>query len=269
MSRDPLKKSVRFEVFKRDSFTCQYCGHKAPDVVLEVDHITPVAAGGGNEILNLVTACKSCNSGKRDRLLSDTAAIDKRRQQLEDLEDRRTQLQMLHEWHLSLIDLDDQAVSMAESLWYESVGVEGYNWTDSARDEMRKVIKKYGFSESCDAIRDAADSVLRSPRSSDARVEVVSEWFWKIGSIAAVRRWDSEEPGVKRLLYIRGICRNRFRLINHHECIDTLRHAFSLGVGIEWMESTAKTCRSWTEWRSLMEDAIRTQESSGSEESNG
>ena len=40
--RKNLSKSVRFEVFKRDSFKCQYCGKSAPDVVLEVDHIIPV-----------------------------------------------------------------------------------------------------------------------------------------------------------------------------------------------------------------------------------
>jgi len=33
-----VPKSVRFEVFKRDSFTCKYCGAKAPEAVLHVDH---------------------------------------------------------------------------------------------------------------------------------------------------------------------------------------------------------------------------------------
>ena len=37
--RKPIGKKMRFEVFKRDKFTCQYCGRKAPDVILEVDHI--------------------------------------------------------------------------------------------------------------------------------------------------------------------------------------------------------------------------------------
>lgn len=62
--RKALSQKVRFEVFNRDSFTCQYCGAKAPDVILQVDHITPVAAGGTNDVLNLVTSCQACNSGK-------------------------------------------------------------------------------------------------------------------------------------------------------------------------------------------------------------
>ena len=54
--RRKLSKKIRFEVFKRDNFTCQYCGRKAPDVVLEVDHIIPVAKGGKNNIMNLITS---------------------------------------------------------------------------------------------------------------------------------------------------------------------------------------------------------------------
>ena len=37
--RKTLSKKIRFEVFKRDKFTCQYCGRMSPDVILEVDHI--------------------------------------------------------------------------------------------------------------------------------------------------------------------------------------------------------------------------------------
>lgn len=59
-----LTKKVRFDVFKRDLFTCQYCGNTPPGVVLEVDHIMAVANGGSNDIDNLITACFDCNRGK-------------------------------------------------------------------------------------------------------------------------------------------------------------------------------------------------------------
>ena len=64
MARKPLSKKIRFEVFKRDKFTCQYCGRMSPDVILEVDHIEPVAEGGDNEITNLITSCRDCNRGR-------------------------------------------------------------------------------------------------------------------------------------------------------------------------------------------------------------
>lgn len=62
---------VRFEVFKRDRFACSYCGNHPPDVLLEVDHVIPRAAGGTDEMENLVTACWDCNRGKSDRLLDE------------------------------------------------------------------------------------------------------------------------------------------------------------------------------------------------------
>ena len=57
---------TRFEVFKRDLFTCQYCGRKTPDVVLHCDHIIAIANGGDSTIDNLITSCASCNLGKSD-----------------------------------------------------------------------------------------------------------------------------------------------------------------------------------------------------------
>lgn len=62
--RKPISKKLRFDIFKRDSFSCLYCGQTPPAVVLEVDHIIPVCKGGGNNPDNLVTACFSCNRGK-------------------------------------------------------------------------------------------------------------------------------------------------------------------------------------------------------------
>jgi hypothetical protein len=55
---------ARFEVFKRDKFTCQYCGARAPQVELHLEHVRPRSAGGTNDMWNLLTACRDCNMGK-------------------------------------------------------------------------------------------------------------------------------------------------------------------------------------------------------------
>ncbi|MEU8278195.1 HNH endonuclease [Microbispora bryophytorum] len=59
-----VTKRLRYEVLRRDNYTCRYCGASAPDVKLTVDHVTPVALGGRDESANLVTACEPCNTGK-------------------------------------------------------------------------------------------------------------------------------------------------------------------------------------------------------------
>lgn len=55
----------RENVFKRDGYSCVYCGcnNKA---VLTIDHVIPRAKGGTDTWDNLVSACKSCNQEKSD-----------------------------------------------------------------------------------------------------------------------------------------------------------------------------------------------------------
>lgn len=50
-------------VFKRDNYTCQYCGKTG--VKLECDHVVPFSKGGSDELHNLTTACFSCNRKKK------------------------------------------------------------------------------------------------------------------------------------------------------------------------------------------------------------
>lgn len=59
-----VSRRLRFEVLRRDGYACRYCGAKAPDATLTVDHVIPTALGGGDEPNNLVTACADCNNGK-------------------------------------------------------------------------------------------------------------------------------------------------------------------------------------------------------------
>src|SRR5690606_25445555 len=54
----------RAEIFARDDQTCVYCGRRAPDVELSVDHVEPRMRGGDNSAGNVVTACVDCNRAK-------------------------------------------------------------------------------------------------------------------------------------------------------------------------------------------------------------
>jgi hypothetical protein len=72
--RKSVSKRTRFEVFKRDGFTCRYCGRTPASSPLEIDHIVPVASGGDNSMGNLLTSCWDCNHGKSDVPLEKRAA---------------------------------------------------------------------------------------------------------------------------------------------------------------------------------------------------
>lgn len=64
-----LPKSMRFNVLRRDDFTCQYCGRKSPLVELHVDHKIPFSVVKKHEMHNLVTACSDCNLGKSNKII--------------------------------------------------------------------------------------------------------------------------------------------------------------------------------------------------------
>ena len=66
-------KKIKSEVFKRDDYTCKYCGSRGGE--LECDHIHPVSKGGSNDLDNLATACKPCNRSKRDKTVEEWKGV--------------------------------------------------------------------------------------------------------------------------------------------------------------------------------------------------
>ncbi len=56
-------------LFRRDQNLCLYCGKSLSDRLLTRDHLVPTSRGGRDEWTNVVTACRSCNQGKGNRLL--------------------------------------------------------------------------------------------------------------------------------------------------------------------------------------------------------
>ena len=64
-----LNPKLRWQVLKRDNFTCQYCGAKSIDgVPLHIDHKVARSMGGRDVIDNLITACEECNVGKSNTI---------------------------------------------------------------------------------------------------------------------------------------------------------------------------------------------------------
>lgn len=236
--RKALSKAVRFEVFKRDSFKCQYCGRSAPDVILEADHIDPVSKGGGDDLANLVTSCFDCNRGKAGRKLSDTSVAAKSRAQLAELQERRDQIDMMLEWRSGLRNLDDDTVTKLESFWAKATNTSGLN--EYALGLLRKLLKQFTVAEIAAAMDVAVD-----------QYEDVSDAFHAIGGICRVAREETEDPGIKELYYIRGIFRKRMKAAYNHYGHDwvvmrALKGARARGAAIADLRQLAVDSRCWT-----------------------
>jgi 5-methylcytosine-specific restriction endonuclease McrA len=65
----PRVRLTKREIFRRDDYTCQYCGSKSTS--LTIDHVIPRHRGGTHSWFNLVTACELCNLKKGGRTIQD------------------------------------------------------------------------------------------------------------------------------------------------------------------------------------------------------
>ena len=67
-----MTKKLREHIKTRDNFTCCNCGnstHVEPNLLLEIDHVIPIAKGGYTVEENLQTLCWKCNRSKSDKLI--------------------------------------------------------------------------------------------------------------------------------------------------------------------------------------------------------
>ncbi|MEM1061097.1 MAG: HNH endonuclease [Planctomycetota bacterium] len=58
---------TRRNLFRRDQFTCQYCGARPGSSELTIDHVIPKSRGGLTNWENCVLACVRCNHKKAAR----------------------------------------------------------------------------------------------------------------------------------------------------------------------------------------------------------
>ena len=183
-NRKALSKSTRFEVFKRDHFTCQYCGKKAPEVILEVDHIVPVAEGGTNELLNLVTSCRDCNRGKGKKKLDDNTAVMKQRAELERMAERQEQVSMMIQWKKEMAETDNLLVDDLCEHWGL---LTGYHVGERGKRNIKSCYNRFGYDEVYEAISIAVE------RYFEDDVESANEAFNKIGGICYNRKKQRED----------------------------------------------------------------------------
>ncbi len=252
--RKTISKKTRFEIFKRDSFTCQYCGAAAPDVVLQVDHINPVAGGGDNDLMNLITACDPCNAGKSARRLDDNTIIAKQKAQLDVLNERREQLEMMLQWRQAMSDLDGGYVAVLEAKFKEETG---FDFSDFGRSEAKKWLKRHGLEGLLNSLEGALQTYYKGgdPDDADRNRELASKAFNMIPRVAAAQTRNADKPWMKDLFYIRAIIRNRM-YCNERVAIDLLEQAFHAGAPLADMQDWAKRAKSWTNWRNEMETWI-------------
>lgn len=239
--RKAISKRTRFEVLKRDSFTCQYCGKMPPDVTLHLDHIKPVSKGGNNGILNLVTSCQDCNLGKSNVELSDDSAVKKQQSQLSELAEKKSQIEMMVKWRESLLDSDEILVSSVVSLIDKYLHVDDRHVSEAGVKAVRKAVKKHGYQ----AVIDSLEKLYISDRDFE-------------GNWASQIKYCSKETK-PTIHYIKGILRNRIGHFNEKNFYAEVG-GFDLNPeSYKGLVDIAKSCESMFEFYGRAREALQCQ----------
>lgn len=116
-----ISKSLRFKVFNRDHFVCQYCGNRPPKVTLECDHIIAESKGGPTTEENLTTACYDCNRGKGAREIAPPGDPNDR---TADMQVRVEQMEAYRGYLEQLLTLKEMELQVLVEHWWEAFYVE-------------------------------------------------------------------------------------------------------------------------------------------------
>lgn len=245
--RKALSKKIRFEVLKRDKFTCQYCGKSAPDVVLEIDHIKPISKGGNNDIMNLITSCKDCNRGKSNIELSDDSVVKKQQVQLQEIAERKEQLEMMLEWRESLNSLEDDYIDAVVSIFEENTE---WGVSEHGRKKIKKWIKEFSLSEVMDATETAIETYY------DGSEESWIEAFNKISGICYVRRNQRDNPQMYYVNYTYKSLANKGFYVDKVKIKIYIQENVLNSEDFETLKEIIKCSRNWTDFKEKCEEHI-------------
>ena len=173
--RKAISKKLRFDVFKRDGFICAYCGATPPSVVLQVDHINPVANGGLNDIDNLITSCQPCNLGKGAKTLeSIPQSLSDKAKLVKEQEDQ------IKAYYAILQDRKDR---IDDEMWRIADIIDPGSPRTGMNREWLKSIKYF----------------------------LENLGFFKVEEASQIARCKYKYGGKKAFLYFCGICHNKIR----------------------------------------------------------
>ena len=237
--RKSISKKIRFEVFKRDAFTCQYCGRTAPDVVLEVDHINPIANGGSNDLMNLITSCHDCNRGKGKRTLTDKEELKKQQEQLKRINEQREQLKMMLEWKNELMKFNDEQIDILEEIFNSRFDC---SFSDSGRKTISKSIKEFGF-----------DEVYEATNISVSQYDDVNKAFNYIARICETRKQQKANPILKDINRILAIAKNNCPYFNGYPIKHYLKKYMMPG-DVDEVTYIASTTHSFSKFKQELEE---------------
>ena len=256
--RKILSKNMRFEVFKRDKFTCQYCGKKAPDVILNVVRIKDIAQGGSNNILNFATICVDCCNGLGNGSPND----ETRCREIELQQAQREQLKFLLEWKTALAKAEEFAV--AEIITYINSKISPFSLSEQGAADIKNLCQKFSHKQIIEAIDGASKKYIRYDLNGINK-DSIELFIDKIGGFVV---YQSLPLLQQKIVYIKGIAKRRFAYWSEKQGKSFIKTYIEALRDQNWSEDEiiedldtevipmTQKARTWTEWRDTLQQWI-------------
>jgi len=153
-----ITKKQRFGIFERDNFTCQYCGRKPPDIVLEADHMISIKDGGKDDDINMITSCFDCNRGKSGKSVYIQKKKNKSfKKELKLLKERKYQLEAYYDFIKQKSSIERKELDVFQKCWGQCSNDKDH-LTESGIKNIKKLLKTYTSDQVFEAIKIAWDT---------------------------------------------------------------------------------------------------------------
>ena len=199
--RKAISPKVRFEIFKRDNFTCQYCGRKTPDVKLELEHIIPVIKGGTNDITNLLTACEECNIGKSDNSLNDNTLIENQYKEIINQNENIRKVRKMHKLKLFCEMNNETECKIFEE---DLLRIHGIKLDEGGREYIKRLVRRYGIYQIFETLNRLYFRDLNNLKNLEVLAKCIQQ-----------DERQKKKPYLIDLYYIRKILINRFNIYKY------------------------------------------------------
>lgn len=249
--RKPISKKMRFDVLKRDSFTCQYCGKQAPNVILEIDHITPVYDGGKNTMLNLITSCFDCNRGKGKRKLNENNSLNKELKELNLMQERNEQIKLMNKWRKQIEKEQENYLDVVVDFIEKNTNLNVNLNNIKIKNIILIDIENYGINEYLKLLRETLGVYFKND------IRQIQKALEKISIFKKINDENKEKPYLKDIHYCTGILRNRLSCFNKSIAFSNLLILHEdYNFSLQQIKNLCFTVYSWNSFISKCDDIM-------------
>lgn len=234
-SQKSTSERIRFEVFMRDYFTCQKCGLKSPDALLEIVCVRPISSDEKIDSSNLTTSCKGC-------------VLEGHLVQTDSFQERKNQVQMMFASHLETVAINSVVTDNLSERWLDITN-QRFPLDEKDLLLLKKMQRDFNPAEILASMDIASEQYFSFENGELNEISVKHAWS-KVSGICKNRNFEKNTPGISRLPYIIGILRNRFNYCDSEAAMRIMKLALSQGKDIEWIEQHSKESANWSSWRS-------------------